>query len=293
MITQHDAVLALSNSGETPELTDVVSFCRRFDIPLVAITSRADTALAQAALDNLPSVMDELRRERQSRALQPRLALSHPATSTPDTAAGSETAAPGRVSISVERQTDRDSLDQAYSLLLRGQYEAALRYYSDVAAASPQNLPAQLGRAIALHKLGRLAEARQTYYAVLHLDRHNPQALANLLTIIAHDSPDYAIGQLRRLQADTPGYSPITAQLAEILAKSGHLTEAITEMGAALQDAPDNGLYRLNLAILQDQAGLRDDALTSYRLALISLQGAPTAPLGQIRDRIRYLQQRR
>ncbi|OIR08032.1 arabinose 5-phosphate isomerase KdsD [mine drainage metagenome] len=49
MITQHDAVLALSNSGETPELTDVVSFCRRFDIPLVAITSRADSALAQAA----------------------------------------------------------------------------------------------------------------------------------------------------------------------------------------------------------------------------------------------------
>ncbi len=49
MITQHDAVLALSNSGETAELTDVVSFCRRFDIPLVAITSRADSALAQAA----------------------------------------------------------------------------------------------------------------------------------------------------------------------------------------------------------------------------------------------------
>ena len=49
MITQHDAVLAMSNSGETPELTDVVSYCRRFDIPLVAITGRAESALAQAA----------------------------------------------------------------------------------------------------------------------------------------------------------------------------------------------------------------------------------------------------
>jgi len=49
MITPHDAILALSNSGETPELTDVVNYSRRFDIPLVAITSRADSALAQAA----------------------------------------------------------------------------------------------------------------------------------------------------------------------------------------------------------------------------------------------------
>jgi arabinose-5-phosphate isomerase len=49
MITQHDALLALSNSGETPELTDVVQYSRRFAIPLVGITGRADSALAQAA----------------------------------------------------------------------------------------------------------------------------------------------------------------------------------------------------------------------------------------------------
>jgi arabinose-5-phosphate isomerase len=49
MITPHDAILALSNSGETPELTDVVNYSRRFAIPLVAMTGRADSALAQAA----------------------------------------------------------------------------------------------------------------------------------------------------------------------------------------------------------------------------------------------------
>jgi len=49
MITRHDAILALSNSGETPELSDVVAYSRRFDIPLVAITSRADSTLAHAA----------------------------------------------------------------------------------------------------------------------------------------------------------------------------------------------------------------------------------------------------
>ncbi|MTJ84195.1 MAG: KpsF/GutQ family sugar-phosphate isomerase [Telmatospirillum sp.] len=49
MITRHDAVLALSNSGETPELTDVVHYSRRFGIPLVAVTSHADSALAHTA----------------------------------------------------------------------------------------------------------------------------------------------------------------------------------------------------------------------------------------------------
>jgi arabinose-5-phosphate isomerase len=49
MITLHDAILALSNSGETPELSDVVNYSRRFAIPLVVITSRANSTLAQAA----------------------------------------------------------------------------------------------------------------------------------------------------------------------------------------------------------------------------------------------------
>jgi arabinose-5-phosphate isomerase len=49
MITSADLVLALSNSGETPELADIVGYCRRFTIPLIAIVGRATSALAKAA----------------------------------------------------------------------------------------------------------------------------------------------------------------------------------------------------------------------------------------------------
>jgi arabinose-5-phosphate isomerase len=49
MIMPGDAVVALSNSGETPELGDIVAYTRRFEIPLVAITSREASSLAQAA----------------------------------------------------------------------------------------------------------------------------------------------------------------------------------------------------------------------------------------------------
>lgn len=49
MITPKDAVLALSNSGETPELADLIAYTRRFTIPLIAVTGRLQSALAEAA----------------------------------------------------------------------------------------------------------------------------------------------------------------------------------------------------------------------------------------------------
>jgi arabinose-5-phosphate isomerase len=49
MVTRDDAVLALSWSGETVELSSIITHSRRFKVPLVAITSRADSALGKAA----------------------------------------------------------------------------------------------------------------------------------------------------------------------------------------------------------------------------------------------------
>ena len=49
MITQKDAVIALSNSGNTLELSDIITYAKRFAIPLVAMTARRDSALAEAA----------------------------------------------------------------------------------------------------------------------------------------------------------------------------------------------------------------------------------------------------
>ncbi|ACT60859.1 KpsF/GutQ family sugar-phosphate isomerase [Hirschia baltica] len=48
MISQKDIVLAISNSGETKELADIIAYTRRFKIPLIAITSGANSSLAKA-----------------------------------------------------------------------------------------------------------------------------------------------------------------------------------------------------------------------------------------------------
>jgi len=49
MITDQDAVLALSNSGRTAELSDLIVYTRRFGIPLIAITSGESSQLHEQA----------------------------------------------------------------------------------------------------------------------------------------------------------------------------------------------------------------------------------------------------
>ncbi len=49
MVTVGDVVLAMSWSGETVELKNVITYSRRFKVPLIAITSRRDSALGRSA----------------------------------------------------------------------------------------------------------------------------------------------------------------------------------------------------------------------------------------------------
>ncbi|HTT41646.1 MAG TPA: KpsF/GutQ family sugar-phosphate isomerase [Steroidobacteraceae bacterium] len=49
MITRTDAVLALSNSGETPELVLLLPHLKRLGVPLILMTGKPDSTLARAA----------------------------------------------------------------------------------------------------------------------------------------------------------------------------------------------------------------------------------------------------
>lgn len=49
MITRQDALILISNSGETRELADIIAHSRRFAIPLIAITKKPDSTLGHQA----------------------------------------------------------------------------------------------------------------------------------------------------------------------------------------------------------------------------------------------------
>lgn len=58
MITRDDIVIMLSNSGQTKELGDMITYCRNLNIRIVGITSKADSLLAKNSnlLLTIPSV---------------------------------------------------------------------------------------------------------------------------------------------------------------------------------------------------------------------------------------------
>ena len=48
MITEDDVVIAISNSGESRELVDILNYCKRFGIKLIAITKNSESSLGKA-----------------------------------------------------------------------------------------------------------------------------------------------------------------------------------------------------------------------------------------------------
>ena len=44
-IKKNDCIIAISNSGETSELNNIINYSKRFDIPLISISSNAKSSL--------------------------------------------------------------------------------------------------------------------------------------------------------------------------------------------------------------------------------------------------------
>ena len=49
MITPDDVIIMISNSGESPELRDILTYSRRFAVPLIAITAVSESTIAKEA----------------------------------------------------------------------------------------------------------------------------------------------------------------------------------------------------------------------------------------------------
>jgi len=60
MLTKEDLLITISNSGESREMADIISFSRRFGIPMIAITSNPDSTMGKAA-DLVLSIPDKKR----------------------------------------------------------------------------------------------------------------------------------------------------------------------------------------------------------------------------------------
>ncbi|MFA6021588.1 MAG: tetratricopeptide repeat protein [Rhodospirillales bacterium] len=251
--------------------------------------------IADKAASDLPGLLAEVKQRKAQSAAQPQIEVRK-ATGTPSVAATDKESKIEMVRVRSSSSQSREDAETAYSHLLAGRYEAASLLYAEVLKREPKNLAALTGRAAALHKLGQLGEARGLYEQVLALNPGNREVLSNLMAIYGAEDPRDALRQLENLQRDNPGYSPIPAQMASLLAQTGDVQTAIRYQGLAVQLAPDNILYRFNLAVMQDRAGMAGEAAGSYETVLTMASRSASIslpmPVGQVKERLDYLRTR-
>ncbi len=49
MITDKECIILISNSGETPELSNMINYCKNKSVPIIGITSKEESTLAKAS----------------------------------------------------------------------------------------------------------------------------------------------------------------------------------------------------------------------------------------------------
>ncbi|CAA6605600.1 TPR repeat protein (modular protein) [Rhodospirillaceae bacterium LM-1] len=257
-------------------------------------TSQEKDIADKAAVD-LPGLLADVRARKAQGAVTPQIDVRK-ASGTPSVVVpGGETKL-DMVRVRTSSSQVREESEMAYARLMSGQFEGAAILYGEVLKREPRNLSALMGRAAALHKLGQMGEARGLYQQALAISPGNREVLANLMSLYGSEDPRDALRQLEMLQQDNPGFSPIPAQMANLYAQSGDLSAAIRYLGLAVQLAPENLLYRFNLAVMQDRAGMSSEAANSYETVLnLAARGSVAAlpmPVGQVKERLSYLRTR-
>jgi predicted TPR repeat methyltransferase len=139
--------------------------------------------------------------------------------------------------------------------------------------------------ALALHREGRLAEARLLYERVLAVEPDHPEAL-HFLGLLRHQlgARSEGIAWLRRAVAAEPAYAAAHSNLGNMLLEAGDLDGAEQAYRQALAYDPGLAETKNNLALLLRRRGRPEAAEAIYREAIALAPENPLAycNLGQV-----------
>ncbi len=174
-----------------------------------------------------------------------------------------------------------------------GRYQAALRIYKEMLKKTPKDSHVLLGYAAVLQKTGSIDQAIAAYEKVLQVDESNIDAHINMLGLIGERYPAVALQRLTKLEAEQAEFNPaLVGQMAFVLAKLGRFDGALDKYASISAREPQNPLHLLNMAIVADQASMRDVAIQYYEetLEMDTIYGAKGAiDRDQIFDRLAHL----
>jgi tetratricopeptide (TPR) repeat protein len=182
-------------------------------------------------------------------------------------------------------------LEKAYNALMSGQPTLAIEIYKNVLSNDPANSDALFGIATTYHRTGQLDNARIYYGKLLALKPRHRDGLNNFLVLLADEAPEQALQKMQELAERNPSFSPIPAQMAVIYQRMGDADRAVENMFKAIALAPENMVYRYNLAVMLDKQKKYDEAARLYRQLLEAASRGETIPgnVQKIQQRLTFI----
>jgi tetratricopeptide (TPR) repeat protein len=159
--------------------------------------------------------------------------------------------------------------DHAFELGEKGQYQAAVAEWSELAASNPDDARVHNNLGTALARTGNFAEAIPQYEKALEL---NPQyhAIHNSLglALIPAGRPDDAIVQFEKALEAYPEAADVHNNLGRALAMKERLDEAMAEFQKAAEIDPRSASARNNIGRILASKGRLEDAIPYFQKAV-------------------------
>lgn len=196
------------------------------------------------------------------------------------------------VKVTTFSPNSKSDLNRGYNNLVNGDYKAAVESYDKVLAKETTNTYALLGKASALHKMGKKLEARLEYETVLQRDPTNREALSNLLGLLSDDAPEDALRELLELSKQYPDYAPIAAQIGLLQAGRGAYPQSLVYLERARRLDPSNLSYMYNYAIMLDNTERWEAAAEMYKELLYTVERSNAGhniPIAEVKKRLDFL----
>ena len=159
--------------------------------------------------------------------------------------------------------------DQAFEWGEKGQYEAAIVAWRELAASNPDDARIHNNLGTSLARTGKFAEAIAEYERALELNPQYHAIHGSLgLALMATGQPDEAIAHFKKALEVYPESADLHNNLGRGLAMKERLDEAMTEFQKAAEIDPQSAEARNNIGRILASKGRLEDAIPYFQKAV-------------------------